>query len=86
MGVNAVKSHMLSDSHKSVIKGRQQLTVLNFFAVTSNATSVVATTTATAAAITTTPAAIVTASSLFRLELVFHIVLQAGFVIFEMCK
>ena len=27
MGVNAVKSHMQSESHKSALKGRQQLTV-----------------------------------------------------------
>ncbi|KAL7377205.1 hypothetical protein ABVT39_023858 [Epinephelus coioides] len=66
MAVNAVKSHMLSDIHKSVIKGRQQLTVPNFFAVTSNSTFAVANTTAAAAATTTTPAATLTASGLVR--------------------
>ena len=27
MGINGVKSHMQSDSHRSTVKGRQQLTV-----------------------------------------------------------
>lgn len=51
MGVNALKSHMQSEKHKSAFKGRQQLTVSNFFGVST--TSAVTNTPAAAAATAT---------------------------------
>lgn len=51
MGINAVKSHMKSEGHKSALKGRQQLTMSSYFSVT--------TTTST----TTAPAVVTTTSS-----------------------
>lgn len=54
MGINALKSHMKSDSHKSALKGRQQFTMSNFFGVTENSTTTASSSTTTTAAVVTT--------------------------------
>ncbi|XP_035998777.1 uncharacterized protein LOC118564524 [Fundulus heteroclitus] len=50
MGVNALRSHMKWESHRSATRCRQQLTMSSYFSVTDTVTSAVATGTSTAAA------------------------------------